>query len=251
MVAAVTLLAGANADPQTVGDGRTVLLSDRDGPNTQRTGERILAEIGPAVDAVVAFWGADWQRDIPIDVTATEEQFVAAMAGTGVEASFADVAAVAVATWVDPAHSVAEGQRIVFAARAYEMSDAALRLVLRHELFHFAARAQTALDAPLWVTEGVADFVARPAVPAAAVTTSLPVDADFLGPEPGRSQAYDAAWSFMRFVADTFGAQDLRQFYVRAAGADHIDAPGAAREVFGIEMPDLVAMWGSWQRSET
>ena len=44
---------------------------------------------------------------------------------------------------------------------------AALRIVLRHELFHYAARADTAPDAPRWLTEGVADFVGRPADAAA------------------------------------------------------------------------------------
>ncbi|EUA23932.1 peptidase MA superfamily protein [Mycobacterium xenopi 4042] len=45
-----------------------------------------------------------------------------------------------------PAHRVRAG--------AAAMSDAALRIVLRHELFHYAARADTALDAPRWLTEG-------------------------------------------------------------------------------------------------
>jgi hypothetical protein len=58
-------------------------------------------------------------------------------------------------------HHTATGQRIVFAPGASDMSDDALRIVLRHELFHFVSRAQTALDAPRWLTEGVADFVGR------------------------------------------------------------------------------------------
>ena len=54
----------------------------------------------------------------------------------------------------------------MFAPGAAAMSDASLRIVLRHELFHYASRAETAADAPRWLTEGVADFVARP-LPAA------------------------------------------------------------------------------------
>lgn len=34
------------------------------------------------------------------------------------------------------------------------MSATALRIVLTHELFHYAARVDTALDAPRWLTEG-------------------------------------------------------------------------------------------------
>ena len=53
----------------------------------------------------------------------------------------------------------------MFAPGAAAMSDASLRIVLRHELFHFASRADTAADAPRWLTEGVADFVGRPPAP--------------------------------------------------------------------------------------
>lgn len=132
---------------------------------------------------------------------------------------------------------------------AHQMGDAALRLVLRHELFHFAARAQTALDAPVWISEGVADYVARPEPQVAPATvTSLPTDAEFAGPEPGRSRAYDAAWSFSRFVADTWGDSALRQLYVRTAGVGHPDMPSAVREVLGLDMTELVAQWVRWQR---
>ena len=66
----------------------------------------------------------------------------------------------------------------------------ALQLVLTHELFHFAARADTALDAPRWLLEGAADFVARPdepLPPRRPQSTELPTDAglDADGAAPG------------------------------------------------------------------
>ena len=105
------------------------------------------------------------------------------------------------------------GERIMFAPGAANMSDASLRIVLRHELFHYAARAETAADAPHWLTEGVADFVARPPAPIpanAAVMTQrgLPTDAELSGPQ--RSLAYDRAWWFTRFVAEEYGTAALR-----------------------------------------
>ena len=115
----------------------------------------------------------------------------------------------------------------MFAPGAAAMSDAALRIVLRHELFHYAARADTAADAPRWLTEGVADYVGRPLTPhrpADAVELArLPTDADLdaAGP-PGRS-AYDRAWWFSRFVADQYGDPTLRALYVRACGLGHPD----------------------------
>jgi hypothetical protein len=196
---------------------------------------------------VTAFWGADWPHDIVVVATGTDAEF-AAQAGGVVAHGLADIAAVAVADHVDPAHRVAMGQRIVFAPGASAMSDDALRIVLGHELFHYAARAGTALDAPRWLTEGVADFVARPE-PAGSGTPSpavLPSDADLDAAGAQGSQAYDRAWRFARFVAEAYGTPKLRELYVRACGVGHPDVPTAVRDVLGIDLTDLLARWANW-----
>ena len=103
------------------------------------------------------------------------------------------------------------------------MSDSSLRIVELHELFHYAARAGTATDAPRWMTEGVADFVG-PALFAAtgtAPTAESAATAD--GRRPGRRgsdphAAYDRAWWFSRFVADRYGTATLRRLYDGPAG---------------------------------
>lgn len=131
------------------------------GAATDRLLSRIAAGIDAAVDEVVAFWGTDWSHDIFVVAAGSDEQFHAA-AGGGLASQWADIAAITVVDRVDPARRTVVGQRIVFAPGAAHMSPAALRIVLGHELFHYAARADTALDAPRWLAEGVADFVARP-----------------------------------------------------------------------------------------
>src|SRR5439155_24662023 len=96
----------------------------------------------------------------------------------------------------------------MFAPGAAAMSDASLRIVVRHELFHFASRARTAADAPRWLTEGVADFVGRPHTPRppnAAELARIPTDAELSDPGPAGSLAYDRAWWFARYVADVYG----------------------------------------------
>ena len=125
-------------------DGRTAQFIGL-GEHTAPLLTRIGSQIGDAAEAVTAFWGTDWRRDIVIVASGSDEQF-AALAGGG-----ADIAA------------ATTGERIVFAPGAAAMSDSALRIVLRHELFHYATRAATASDAPRWLTEGVADFVGAPA----------------------------------------------------------------------------------------
>lgn len=203
--------------------------------------------MGVAVDAVVGFWGADWSHEISVVATGSDEQFRQA-AGGGPASQWADIAAVTVVERVDPvARTMVEGS-IVFAPGAAAMNDSALRIVLTHELFHYAARIDTAPDAPRWLTEGVADFVARPptALPAGATAAALPTDADVDTPGPGRSSAYDRAWWFARFVADTYGPGKLRSLYLAACGVGHSGLPTAVRAVLGVDAVDLLPIWQQW-----
>lgn len=196
-------------------DGRTAHLlglSDATAPLLARIG----GQLDDATTAVTAFWGADWPRDITIVAASTDAQFAAVGGG--------DVHTAATTT----------GERIMFAPGAASMSDAALRIVLRHELFHYAARARTAPDAPRWLTEGVADYVARPPVPVDAQPTP-PTDAELSGPD--RSQAYDRAWLFSRFVGQRYGAPALRDLYLAACGFGHPDAATAMRQTLGTALP--------------
>jgi hypothetical protein len=244
-------VAGVQAMPSAlpsslVVDGRTVRLIGFGGQANTQLLNRIAGEIAGAVDAVVGFWGEDWQRDILIVATATDEQFVA-QAGPGEQ--WNGVAAAAVADRVDLARRTALGQRIVFAPGATAMSETSLRLVLRHELFHYASRTDTAPDAPRWITEGVADYVARTDTPAPgpdALPVRLPTDADFDAADPQRSRAYDRAWWFARFVADAYGPPKLRQLYLRACGRGHPDPATAVSDTLGAGMPEVLDRWSHW-----
>ena len=196
-----------------------------------------------------SFWGLDWPRDISVVATGSDDEFRAA-AGAGPASQWADIAAVTLADRVDLAHRAAVGQRIVFAPGAANMTEPALRIVLTHELFHYAARVDTALDAPRWLTEGVADFVARPITPvpadARSAALTLPADTDLDAPGPQRSWAYDRAWWFARFIADIYGTGQLRAFYLAACGAGHADVPTAIHAVLGTDTAALLARWQHW-----
>ncbi|MCV7032414.1 hypothetical protein H7I03_25175 [Mycobacterium sherrisii] len=235
--------------PLLIGD-REIRLVSLGGPAADRLLARIAANIGAAIDRVEAFWGIDWSRDISVLAAGSDEQFRAA-AGGGGPTQWADIAAVTVADRIDPAHRLVLGQRIVFAPGAATMSDSALRIVLTHELFHYASRADTALDAPRWLTEGVADFVARPPAPvdpraAAASSGPQPSDSELDTPGPQRSLAYDRAWWFARFVADSFGAPRLRAYYLAVCGVARLDPVSAGRDVLGIDPAGLRARWQHW-----
>jgi hypothetical protein len=218
------------------------------GPQSEILLSRVAANIGQAVVAVEAFWSTDWPRDIVVVATGSQQQFET-QAGGGPPAQWADIAAVAVADRIDSARRTAAGQRIVFAPGAVGMSAQAFRIVLSHELFHYAARADTAVDAPRWLTEGVADYVARPPTPLPAampLPTELPSDADLAAPGPQRSQAYDRAWWFARFVADTRGAATLRSFYRAVCGVGHTDLATAVHDLLGTDTVGVLADWRHW-----
>ncbi len=183
--------------------------------------------------AVTAFWGADWPRDIVIVATASDEQF-RALAGGG-----SDIAA------------ATAGQRIVFAPGAAAMTEDDLRIVLRHELFHYAARADTAIG-----RTSVADRRRRrlrgKARGAAAGTRAgghlgrLPTDADLDTAGTTRTLAYDRAWWFTRFVADRYGTATLRRLYERACGPGHPDVETAVSETLGADLDEVLADWRRW-----
>lgn len=182
---------------------------------------------------VTAFWGPDWPREIAIVATESDEQFRVLAHGS------ADIAAA----------TTADG--VVFAPGAVAMSDAALRIVVRHELFHYAARERTVADAPRWLTEGVADYVARPAGPLpgparAQVLARLPDDIDLDTEGQVRSQAYDRAWWFSRYVADNYGPDTLRELYLRACGPGHPDAMTAVTQTLGTDFDEVLAQWRRW-----
>jgi hypothetical protein len=221
----------AASTTENLDDGRTVHLVGLGGAHTAPLLTRIAAQMNDAANAVTAFWGPDWPRDVLVVAAASDAEF-GRLAGGG-----PDIAATTTA------------ERIMFAPGAAAMSDASLRIVLRHELFHFASRADTAADAPRWLTEGVADFVGRPPTPRppdAAELATIPTDADLDAAGPAGSVAYDRAWWFSRFVADAYGTAALRTLYLRACGPGHPDAATAVRDALGADLQEVLAGWRHW-----
>ena len=223
----------ADTRPVALPDGRTAHLRGLGGARTQPLLDRIAGELGGATAAVTEFWGPDWPRDIVVIATETDEQFrVLGFDGPDIAAA-----------------TTADG--IVFAPGAATMSPEALRIVLRHELFHYAARAVTAADAPRWLAEGVADYVGRPPEPlpgpaAAANLARLPTDADLDAVGPQRSAAYDRAWWFSRYIATRYGPATLAALYRRASAPGHPDIAVAVKETLGAGLDEVQVGWRDW-----
>ena len=246
--AATTFASEVPVPDVTVIAGRSVLLVDQTGGSAAGLLERVRSGMGEAIGAVQRFWGPDWTREIVVVATGSPARF-AAEAGLDPARRWDDIAAVAVADDVDLTARRASGQRIILAPGARAMSSGALQIVLTHELFHLAARGDTSPDAPRWLTEGVADFVARPFAPLppdAAADPALPGDAELDRAGPARSAGYDRAWWFARFVADEYGVDGLRRLYHRACGPGHTEFPAAVARALGTDMASLQARWVRW-----
>ena len=213
----------------TVVRGATSLVIGNDSSARLRS---FRDEADAGVARVTAVWGPDWSSRVVLLAPATEEQFAALLHRTG-DKGLDQLAAVTVGSTL--AGTSAGGDRVVINPLTYgDLGPSGRRVVVTHELTHVAARSSTTRAVPLWLSEGLADYVgysgldlprARIAAPfldrvrTGAARRRLPTDADF---DPSRAQiapAYAAAWLSCVRLADRFGQDRLVAFYRAAAGA--------------------------------
>ena len=135
---------------------------------------------------------------------------------------------------------------------AAAMSDAALRIVLRHELFHYAARADDRARRAAVADRGRRRLrrrgppTPRPGPARPPSLAQLPTDADLDTVGATRSLAYDRAWWFSRFVADRYGTADAAQpLRARRAGPA---TPTSRRPSATRSAPtrSVLAAWRDW-----
>lgn len=216
---------------------------------------RLVQEIDGAMRSLSEFWGAQSRTGMLFVAAETDAEFAALVGGEHTEG----IAAAAVADRVDS--GVAVGQRVIFAPGSAALPADQFRVVLRHELFHAAARTVTGDRAPLWLVEGVADYNGRrgsdtpfrnaaptlaSALAAGRVPDHLPTDDEIENPGPRRTQAYEEAWSVAQYVAEAYGEPQLVQLY-RYGAQFAPDPQGAAiQRALGIDEATLVRQWQSW-----
>ncbi|TCP55107.1 hypothetical protein EV191_102319 [Tamaricihabitans halophyticus] len=233
-------------------------------PSRVATARRLTAELDAAVAAVTEVWGPAWAGTAALWLPETAEEMRALV---GPKFSTEGIVAVAVADRVNEADRTARGQRVVFTpGGAEQLSDTALRVVLRHELAHIATRGQTVDGAPKWLLEGFADYVgyrgttvpmtyAAPAlaalVRAEGPPEEFPTDADFHGDTHPLDLAYQLSWSVSSYIVEEYGEPRLLELYrevaaLGPAGRPAVDA--AIREVLGVPRAELVAGWRDYLR---
>ncbi|WP_040776821.1 hypothetical protein [Nocardia pneumoniae] len=244
------------------GAGRQSLVVGH--PAQQADIDVLERELPAAIAAVTDVWGTGWAQSALVVVASSPSEF----AGL-VRASSLVPAEVAAASIADPftRGSQPTGQRVVFGPDTGRRLDpAGMATLLRHELTHIAARADTVDGAPLWMLEGFADYTAnhgqgrRFAEVAPTVTANaragdlpgdLPSDAEFSGPDA--ALAYEKAWSICAFVAEKYDRPRLVQLYHRIAAAEQnpTTEDGILRDVLGTTRSDFIADWHSWLTAQT
>ena len=192
------------------------------------------AEIADAaVGNVTAVWGDSWSRHVVVIVPSTAAE-LGLVLNSGTD--YGQIAALATADVVDTGGArTALADRVVINPSNFgRLSVMGQRIVMTHEVTHIASRKATGKASPLWLVEGLADYVAyrhsgvptriaardlTPAVRRAPLPTTLPAEADFSPTAPHLGAAYELSWLACRFIAERTGEAKLLAFY-KAVGAD-------------------------------
>jgi hypothetical protein len=225
---------GVDVDPDSVGCERLTRVAERDLSAVLASGSR----------------ADDWRVVLP----ATSE-LASALLGRGT-AGLGSIAAVT--STLDASGSAKAPEVVVLNPDVMRaLGHDAAQLVLSHEAAH-AATGAAAVDLPLWVAEGFADYVAlragRVAVQRAASQVlaavrdagpprRLPSDDDFSGDRAGLGQTYEAAWLVFRLMGKRYGDAAVVSFYEAVISGGSVDA--ALEQHLAFSRAELTSAWRS------
>jgi hypothetical protein len=233
-------------------------------PGSEPMVDRLVRELDSSVQAVSAVWPTPWSRRVALMLPDSPGEMRALV---GPDFPVESVVAVAVADRVDNKTRTVAGQRVVLSPSGIRaLSVASLRIVLRHEITHLAARADTVDGSPTWLLEGFADYVGyrdsgvtlaegapdlAKRVRQDGPPSALPEDRAFRSSGTDLDLAYQQSWSLARYIADRWGEQTLINVYRTLAGAGPVSATetdAMLRDVLGVDRAALVAGWQSYLR---
>ncbi|MER7948266.1 hypothetical protein ABTY59_12860 [Streptomyces sp. NPDC096079] len=243
----------------TVTGARSLVLGVGQGQERLR---EIAAAADRAVPAVGDAWNGNWAGRVVVLVPDSIEAMGRLLGGPA--DSYRGIAAVT--TGRAGGGPKAPADRVIVNPDAYAVLGAFGRqLVLTHETTHVATRVQTTGATPVWLSEGLADWVAyrgtdrtaaqaapelRRAVRAGDLPAELPDDAAFAfgGDAEALARAYEGGWLACELIADRWGEEKLTEFY-RAVGAHPVREGAlekAFRDVLDTTPEDFTADWRTY-----
>jgi hypothetical protein len=225
-----------------------------------------------AVHRVSGVWGTTWSSHVVVVTPSTDAEF-AKLLSRPADKGLDQVAAITQGV-IDPGQR-AHGDRVVINPKAFTaLRPLGRRVVVTHELTHIAARSSTTSPAPIWLTEGMADYVGysgldlpRQRVAGELLTrvragkgpTALPAELDF---DPSRTTiapAYTGSWLAVSRLVDLYGQAKVVAFYRVVAsastdgGAALVDpeatAVSAFPRSFGVTQAQFVDGWLRYLRA--
>ena len=213
-----------------------------------------------AVPEVRHAWGSGWPGKVVIEAPASLDQMAALLDAK--PADYRDIAAVT--TGEGGGNAAAPSDRVIINPAAFgELSSFGRQVVLTHETTHVATRQSTNAHTPLWLSEGIADWVAyrdsgRTAdeiapelaadVRAGRTPAALPADGDFGSTAGGLAQAYEGGWLACRMIADQWSPDTLTAFYRAVAKGGTLDS--RLRSTLGVGLADFTARWRAYVKQE-
>lgn len=227
----------------------------------------IARRLDAGVGIVSGVVGDRWARHVVALVPATEQK---AEDLVGDVRNLDDIAALAAITGDEGGKGTGE-DRVVIAPTAFgRLTTLGRHVVLTHELVHVAMGGARDGRTPMWLIEGMADYVGYKN---AGVTTkaagrelaNLIASGDMPSAPPGRTEfggsgdrlsaAYEEAWLACRMVARRYGEDTLVRLY-RTAGNEPGEAGDpraedrALRSVLGIDAAHFDEQWRAYIRQE-
>ena len=231
--------------------GSRSLVIGIDSPTS--TLRRYAATADRVVPQVSAVWGKGWSRYAVVVVPRTVAQLGRALGRTA--ASLDGYAAVTTAEGSSSSgRAVAERVWVNTPAMA-ELSAVGRQVVLRHEMTHVATAAPEHPDAPLWLVEGVAEWMGYrgSGIPLDVATgdlldevrrgrtpPALPDDAAFAG--AAVDVAYESAHLACAVIVARYGAADLVALY-RQVVIDGDDLSTTFQSLTGQPIASLRKDW--------
>ena len=239
-------------------------------PEAQMADYSTLAD--SAIGRVSSVWGTDWNSHVVVVTPLTDDEFARLLlrsSGKGLD----QVAAITQGL-IEPGRP-AQGDRVFINPKAFTaLQPLGRRVVITHELTHVAARSSTTGPVPIWLTEGMADYVGYSGlglprqrvagellglVRAGKGPTALPTDVDF---GPSRSTialSYSASWLAVCHLVDIYGQAKVVAFYrlvasaTTSGGTAQLDPDNAAASAFphsfGVTQAQFVDGWKRYLRT--
>lgn len=238
------------------------------GPAQQRaTMLDVASDVETAIPQVTSVWGSRWSQRAVVLVPQTMREMAL------IDEDHEDLRNIAALTSAEINATAGRpspvGDRITINPKNWpKLSELGRQVVLRHELTHVASQAATGEQTPVWLVEGLAEYVGfkfagvpvalgaselQDAIRAGHLPTRLPSDRDFRGADAELAAHYEAAWFACRTIAERFGEAKLVRFY-RAVGTSTKTARVAVRDAMArlldLRLPQFVVLWRADMRAE-